>query len=1124
MFNPSFRRSMIAISLIVIGLMSLISLSMSAPSQAADEVNATLDTNESLSTAQRRADEAQSLYWAAEAKINFDHGDPFTAYTLAIQSNSIPNPPVQAQRTLNDIAYASGPRMTIGKHVEHNLFTKDWRYMFSLSNQSEIVMWEVATGKAIQQYTAVRDYGIEDIALSPDERSILAVGIAGQILVWDVVTGKEIHRIEGNGLVSLYPAHAQFSPDGSKVVTFGNGPDITAPNISVWDIVTGKELYRLPGSTPHFNPDGKILLIVTSISGHGLEVYNARTGEEIMGFGDDVGIISDAIFSPNGTQILSFGSQLVLWSSAGRLIHQFTGHDPNASVDTALFSLDGKTLASSDSKGGVIIWDMNDFSEHGHLNGFDSAVDFIFSADGRKLLTESVHIFGACADCASVIYQSARPRVILWDVQSRSPIREFTHQRFNLNLVEFEPVTIDHAQLSLDGEHVATLSEGSVILWDTENGQLIHNFTGQYVDLNAYGFDQSVNGMVYSPDRQYGITMSNANYNSKGVVILYDLKSSKPLLNFDQHTGPIRSAVFSPDGQSVVSGSTFGEMIQWDVKTRQIIRRFEGQAGDVMALAFSPDGHMIVSAASNEYSGHPELVLWDVVTGKEIRRYIGHSDVERIYSVAFSPDGRMIVSGATDDSLNNQDEYYSPDGPHPELILWDVATGKEIRRFVGHRGNIYSVAFSPDGTKILSGGGPIGANGELFLWDIGSGMLINRYIGAFWAIRHVSFSEEGHSILSVGDYEPEPILWRFDSVDETIQWTLANRVVPALTCEQRQYYRVAPVCNGNTLPLLTPFPTLESSPTTNLTLTTPTLTATVTPTIPTLTPSLTPVIPTETPTTTPSITPNQATLDAGSTALAAKRTARVEMTATNRAGALLTATAVTFTPTPTSNPSTEAVVGSQRDVLDPPTWKVWRYQGTANEVVTITLNADKPDGLLYAYFVLRGQDGTLLETVNGLEPRRTVDAQLQNYRLPYTGTYQIEIRSRGMSKGAYTLTIESFGFRTATPSATSSATVTPFMRPTFNVTTLTAQAAANETAVILTERSIKETITAQATITLTPSSTASATPLPPTATPTSNLATQTAQAATDDEYRAATQTSSLLTATVVTYTPTPTPT
>ena len=58
-----------------------------------------------------------------------------------------------------------------------------------------------------------------------------------------------------------------------------------------------------------------------------------------------------------------------------------------------------------------------------------------------------------------------------------------------------------------------------------------------------------------------------------------------------------------------------------------------------------------------------------------------------VYSVAFSPDGARIVSGSDDQSVR----------------LWDAASGAEIRRLEGHTGTVWSVAFSPDGARIVSG-------------------------------------------------------------------------------------------------------------------------------------------------------------------------------------------------------------------------------------------------------------------------------------------------------------------------------------------------------------------------------------------------------------------------------------
>ena len=63
----------------------------------------------------------------------------------------------------------------------------------------------------------------------------------------------------------------------------------------------------------------------------------------------------------------------------------------------------------------------------------------------------------------------------------------------------------------------------------------------------------------------------------------------------------------------------------------------------------------------------------------------GHSNY--IYSIAFSPDGTKIISGSSDKTIK----------------IWDANTGQCLKTLEGHSNNVYSVAFSPDGTKIVSG-------------------------------------------------------------------------------------------------------------------------------------------------------------------------------------------------------------------------------------------------------------------------------------------------------------------------------------------------------------------------------------------------------------------------------------
>ena len=77
----------------------------------------------------------------------------------------------------------------------------------------------------------------------------------------------------------------------------------------------------------------------------------------------------------------------------------------------------------------------------------------------------------------------------------------------------------------------------------------------------------------------------------------------------------------------------------------------------------------------------------------------GHTD--QVTSVAFSPDGKRIVSGSEDQTLK----------------VWDATSGQETLTLNGHSGRVMSVAFSPDGKRIVSAGG----DQTLKVWDATSG-------------------------------------------------------------------------------------------------------------------------------------------------------------------------------------------------------------------------------------------------------------------------------------------------------------------------------------------------------------------------------------------------------------------
>src|SRR5205823_5720589 len=83
------------------------------------------------------------------------------------------------------------------------------------------------------------------------------------------------------------------------------------------------------------------------------------------------------------------------------------------------------------------------------------------------------------------------------------------------------------------------------------------------------------------------------------------------------------------------------------------------------------------------------ILLCEARTGKVLRR-CDHSGLTSngFEQVVFSPDDRLL---ATSD--------------HAEAHLWEVATGKKVRSFHGHRGEIQSLSFSGNGRRLASAGG-----------------------------------------------------------------------------------------------------------------------------------------------------------------------------------------------------------------------------------------------------------------------------------------------------------------------------------------------------------------------------------------------------------------------------------
>ncbi len=208
----------------------------------------------------------------------------------------------------------------------------------------------------------------------------------------------------------------------------------------------------------------------------------------------------------------------------------------------------------------------------------------------------------------------------------------------------------------------------------------------------------------------------------------------------------LEKATFSPDGKYIMAPGNPASMI--DVSTGKIIKTTEAtlfSKGYIAEAVFSPDGRYILTGDA----WFEEFKLMDARTFKEIKKFKGHKKTFTISdsnfvskSLSFSPDGKFALSSiAYDDAV----------------IIWDIETGKEIRRFTGFEvinlgWRIISASFSPDGKSVLIQGLSTG------IWNIASGEC-EKTVLSEWDVQvtgnppnGASFSPNGRNLmLSFGD-------------------------------------------------------------------------------------------------------------------------------------------------------------------------------------------------------------------------------------------------------------------------------------------------------------------------------------------------------------------------------------
>ena len=540
-------------------------------------------------------------------------------------------------------------------------------------------------------------------------------------------------------------------------------------SIRLWDVNSGLELRAFTG---HQNWIRSLAvsnsgeLLASGSNDKTVRVWNVSSGRATATLAGHTGIVGAVAFGADGRVIFSGSSDktIRLWDAAsGSPLRTLTGH--LAEITVLAVSSDGKALASGSLDGNIRIWNTGDWSSR-TLNQRSSKIStLVFTPDSRKLVAGT-----------------ADGEVALWDIGN-------TTARFAVK----GSAAVLAANFKNERDLAVATADGKITNWDATNGKQKavrgagdDGVEAQFVAFNKDGsllasgagnrsleIRDAIDGRLWRTLDSQSVAFLSLAFSRDGrwlaasandrSIRIWQVATGREMPKLAGHTGWVQAIAFSPDSSQLATVSISGELKIWDVNSGREIYSIAHTADRLNAVTFTADGKYLATAGTEKI-----IYVLDLST-KQSRKLSGHEG--EITSLAFVPNSSSIISGSTDktvriwnatdgsllrtlsaftDQVNalavSADGMLAVGTADKKVLLRkiDATAGDQAVTLTGHAGEIFTLAFNRDGTRLASAG----RDQMVKMWDPTTGREVQTFTGVAGEINGVGFTADARFLAS----------------------------------------------------------------------------------------------------------------------------------------------------------------------------------------------------------------------------------------------------------------------------------------------------------------------------------------------------------------------------------------